>query len=83
MIDRSFALTTSCLLGLLILGSLGYLARNVPVAFASDNYYVDAVNGSNVTGDGRQAAPWQTVSYALSQVIGPDVEIHVAPGVYD
>ncbi len=47
------------------------------------HYYVDAVQGSNATGDGSQAAPWQTITHALGQVSGPDVEIHVAPGVYN
>lgn len=46
-------------------------------------YYVDAVNGSNVTGNGTSVAPWQTISYAMGQIMGTDVELHVAPGVYD
>lgn len=47
------------------------------------DYYVDALSGNNATGNGRIASPWKTISYALSQVAGPDVEIHVAPGTYD
>ncbi len=46
-------------------------------------YYVDAVNGSNTTGNGSASAPWRTISYALSQAAGTEIEIHVAPGVYD
>ena len=46
-------------------------------------YYVDAVNGSDVTGDGSVGAPWQTISHALSQVAAPGSEIRVAAGMYD
>ncbi|HRQ38218.1 MAG TPA: PKD domain-containing protein [Chloroflexota bacterium] len=83
MFKRSFWLTSSCLFGLLLFGSLTFLAYHVPTAQATDHYYVDAVNGNDVTGDGSQAAPWRTISHALSQVTGPDVEIHVAPGTYN
>ena len=47
------------------------------------HYYVDAVYGSNVTGDGSLAAPWKTISFALGQISSTGVELHVAPGVYD
>ena len=50
---------------------------------AAVHRYVDAVYGSDLTGDGSPASPWQTITYALSQVTGPDVEIHIAPGTYD
>jgi uncharacterized repeat protein (TIGR01451 family) len=83
IIKRCWWLILSCFMGLLLLGSLIHLAFNVPTALAADNYYVDAGSGSDATGDGSQSAPWQTVTYALSQVTGDDVEIHVAPGVYD
>ena len=46
-------------------------------------YYVDAINGSDTTGDGSETMPWRTITHALSHVAGPDVEIHVAPGTYD
>lgn len=83
MFKRSFWLTSSLLFGLLLFGSLTFLAYHVPAAQATDHYYVDAVGGSDVTGDGSQAAPWRTISHALIQVTGPDVEIHVAPGMYN
>jgi uncharacterized repeat protein (TIGR01451 family) len=83
MIKRSFVVSFSCLISFVMLTALGVLVYNVPAAHAAGDYYVDAVNGSDVTGNGSQSDPWQTVSYALSQVIGPDVDIHVAPGVYD
>lgn len=59
--------------------------------------YVDAVNGSDVTGDGSAAAPYQSISHAYAQVPpvpGPTtpekyyqwafekIIIHVAPGEY-
>jgi parallel beta-helix repeat protein len=45
------------------------------------HYYVDD-DGSNETGDGSQAKPWKTISYALTRVSGPDATIHVAAGTY-
>lgn len=49
---------------------------------AETAYYVDSDGGSN-TGDGSQTDPWQTISYALSQVTGPNVTIYVATGTYN
>jgi len=42
-----------------------------PGILAAQNYFVDAENGNNMTGDGSFAAPWKTVYYALTQ-IAPD-----------
>jgi uncharacterized repeat protein (TIGR01451 family) len=70
-------------LGLLLLAGIVTLSLPQPVYAQASVYYVDAVNGSDATGDGSASAPWQTITYALSQVDGPDVEIHVAPGLYD
>lgn len=36
-------------------------------AYAGD-YYVDAENGSDVTGDGSAGNPWKTINYAFGQV---------------
>lgn len=47
------------------------------------HYYVDAIHGSDLTGNGSLSSPWKTVTYALSQVTGPDVEIHIAAGTYN
>jgi len=49
------------------------------------DYYVDGNNGSNTTGDGTQAKPWKSITYALSRVTaGAEVHtIHVAAAVYD
>lgn len=45
-------------------------------------YFVDAEGGSN-DGDGSQTDPWQTITYALSQAIGPNVNVYAATGTYD
>ena len=44
---------------------------------------MDAVNGNNDTGDGAQETPWQTITYALSQITGTGHTLHVAAGIYD
>ena len=46
-------------------------------------YYVDAVIGSDVTGDGSAGAPWRTISHALNLVYNAGSEIRVASGLYD
>ncbi len=46
-------------------------------------YYVDGENGSNLAGDGTQAAPWKTISYALGQMAGTGLELRVASHTYD
>ena len=40
-------------------------------AFAGD-YYVDSQNGSDVTGDGSQSNPWQTIQHAFDNVSAYD-----------
>ena len=47
------------------------------------DYYVDAVNGSNATGNGTKATPWQSITYALQHVWGTVHTIHAAAGTYD
>ncbi|MFC1839599.1 carboxypeptidase regulatory-like domain-containing protein [Thermodesulfobacteriota bacterium] len=59
------------------------LSISISSAIAANDYYVDASSGDNISGDGSQGNPWMTISYALAQVTGPEVTIHVAPGVYD
>ncbi|KPK84903.1 MAG: hypothetical protein AMS27_08780 [Bacteroides sp. SM23_62_1] len=51
-------------------------------AIASD-YYVDAVGGSDATGNGTQGNPWKTITYALSKISGTGHTLHVAAGTYD
>jgi len=43
--------------------------------------WVDAIRGSNVTGNGSQGAPWQTITFALSGISGTNT-VHVLPGLY-
>ncbi|OVE73449.1 hypothetical protein BVX93_01700 [bacterium B13(2017)] len=46
-------------------------------------YYVDAVAGSDVTGDGSISNPWQTLTYAMTQVDGVTATtIYMADGSY-
>ena len=52
--------------------------------FASD-YYVDAVNGSDETGDGSQTNPWKKLQFAIDSITGTAENphtIHLAPGHY-
>ncbi|WP_420643728.1 PKD domain-containing protein [Candidatus Leptofilum sp.] len=59
---------------------IGYITVVEPPTATA--YFVDSEGGSN-SGDGSQTNPWQTITYALSQVTGPDVQIYVASGTYD
>ncbi|MDD5594392.1 MAG: right-handed parallel beta-helix repeat-containing protein [Candidatus Margulisbacteria bacterium] len=45
-------------------------------------YYVDAVNGSDVTGTGSQAAPWRTLTNAVASTVAGDT-VNVLPGTYN
>jgi len=45
--------------------------------------YVDAGSGSNTTGDGSSGNPWQTITYALSQIYSTGHTVHVAAGIYN
>jgi hypothetical protein len=62
-----------------------------PHKYDAHSVYVDAVNGSDTTGDGKIENPYQTIGYACSQVPAPTdfwsfgmpVVIHVATGYYD
>lgn len=46
-------------------------------------YYVDAENGNDQSGNGSVSSPWKTITHALSQLAGINIEIRVASGVYD
>ena len=58
---------------------IAYIFVHAPTQAAT--YYVDAENGSNSTGVGSMHAPWKTITYALSQVAGTNIEIRAASGV--
>ncbi len=45
--------------------------------------YVDAVNGSDITGDGSSSFPWKTITHALSEMAGTGLNLYVAAGTYD
>lgn len=45
------------------------------------NYYV-STTGSDTTGNGSLASPWQTITKAINQVGGPGVTINVRAGTY-
>ncbi len=47
------------------------------------DFYVDAKNGNNTTGDGSKEKPWFTISFAMARVTGSGHTIHIAPGTYD
>ncbi|MCK4696011.1 MAG: right-handed parallel beta-helix repeat-containing protein, partial [Candidatus Cloacimonetes bacterium] len=48
-----------------------------------ESLYVDAMNGNNATGDGFSGNPWQTITYALSQISNSSHTVYVAAGTYD
>ena len=53
-------------------------------ADASD-YYVDAVNGNDTTGDGTETNPWKKLQFAIDSVTGTEENPHtlyLAPGHY-
>ena len=57
----------------------------VPAAAATQIVYVDIASGADLPGGGSAGSPWQTISYALSQVTGTSldpVEMRIAQGTY-
>ncbi|MCD6344085.1 MAG: DUF1565 domain-containing protein, partial [Anaerolineae bacterium] len=75
-----------CLLVVAILIALGLntgASQSATLAPQNSDYYVDAVNGDDVTGDGSLINPWRTITWALSQASGPGDTLHAQPGVYD
>lgn len=82
--DRQFILTSIIVGCTLIVLVLAGIAR-------SDDFYVDVANGSDTTGDGSAANPWQTITHALDVIKSASVAegtaanphtIYVAPGTY-
>jgi parallel beta-helix repeat protein len=55
---------------------------NTPPTYAID-LYVNANTGNNLTGDGSEANPWKTITFALNQFPASSHIIHVAPGIYN
>jgi hypothetical protein len=50
---------------------------------AAGNLHVDAVAGSDATGDGSQAAPWKSLTHALAQGPAAADHVYLAAGLYD
>lgn len=70
---------------ILMIPIIAAIALSIPLprSLASPGvYYVDAVNGNDTTGDGSQARPWRTITYALSRVSSGDT-IRVLTGTYN
>ncbi|MEQ8763768.1 MAG: right-handed parallel beta-helix repeat-containing protein [Planctomycetota bacterium] len=70
-----------------ILCGLLFLTITSASVCRGDDFYVDALNGSDQTGDGSASSPWRTITHSLAQ-IGPgdlttEHTLHVRPGVYD
>jgi galactitol-specific phosphotransferase system IIB component len=57
--------------------------KTITIIEAGTDYYVDAVNGNNLTGDGSQSNPWKTITHALTMVPDGVSTIHVASGTYN
>jgi uncharacterized repeat protein (TIGR01451 family) len=66
---------------IMMFGTALLLLQTNPVAATTSAYYVHPANGSDATGDGTQANPWRTITYAYSQV-GPGDIINLFPGTY-
>jgi parallel beta-helix repeat protein len=49
----------------------------------ANDYWVSAVAGDNVTGDGSLAYPWQTVTHAFNQGLLAGDVVHVYCGLYN
>ena len=68
-------------LKLLIICLLFIIQAALSCAASAATYYVNPVNGSDVTGSGSNANPWQTVGKAKSAVSAGDV-VNLLPGNY-
>ncbi|MFH0991057.1 MAG: DUF1565 domain-containing protein [bacterium] len=65
-------------------GNTAEAAKSIPSDLPNySDYYVNASGGNNVTGDGSQSRPWQTITFALGQITGTGRMLHVAAGTYD
>jgi hypothetical protein len=71
------------ILPILFVEPVGAALERIGYFRAKAHYYVDAVHGSDSTGDGSSSSPWKTITFALGQVAGSEVEIHVAAGTYN
>jgi len=61
------------------------LASVFPMDATATDWYVDAVNGSDATGDGSEESPWKSITVALDNTTGTEEDpavLHIAPGTY-
>jgi len=56
---------------------------SLTTAVARQDYYVNASTGSNTPGNGSQANPWKTITYALGQISASGNTVRIAAGTYD
>ena len=57
----------------------------ITVTATATDWYVDAINGSDATGDGSQVAPWRSLTFALDNTTGTESDpaiLHIATGTY-
>ncbi len=67
-------------------GLLGWILPAVLVlapARGMDDFYADAVQGDDVSGDGSTGNPWRTISHSVQSLPAGTHRILIAPGVYD
>jgi hypothetical protein len=62
--------------------TVGAMLLLTGVALAN-NYFVDALKGNDLLGNGSATAPWRTITRAHQAVLVPGDRVLVAPGVYD
>ncbi len=55
----------------------------IALSATGSDWYVDAVNGSDSSGDGTEGNPWKTITYAEAATADENLcALHLAPGVY-
>ena len=69
----------SKILAVTLLAGLTVAYSNSGPARSGTSVYVDAVNGSDIAGDGSSSQPWRTITHALARVSAGDAII-VKPG---
>ncbi|MEQ8765774.1 MAG: right-handed parallel beta-helix repeat-containing protein, partial [Planctomycetota bacterium] len=59
------------------------LALVATPAIAMDDFFVDAINGDDINGDGSAGNPWRTITHSVQLLPAGTHRILIAPGVYD
>lgn len=55
---------------------------STPIKYASDDIYVDALNGDNINGKGTASKPYKTITYALKKLNSLSSVIYLKAGEY-